>query len=94
MLQPIIRRIDILEKTVRRLITLTYRSEVTGGFAIVAYADLPTPNLTGGRAYYCSNCRKAGEGVGVGTGMIVVETNLASVATWVNVDNMTQAAQV
>lgn len=94
MLQPIIRRIDLLEKAVRRLTTLTYRSEVTGGFAIAAYADLPTPNLTGGRVYYCSNCRKSGEGVGVGTGMIVVETNLASVATWVNIDDMTQSAQV
>lgn len=86
MLQPIIRRIELLEKSLRKLTTLSARSEVTGGVVTKVYADLPTPNLTGGRIFYCSNCRKSGEGVGAGTGVYVGETNIAGVAQWVRLD--------
>lgn len=94
---PIIKRVqdDLarLSKQVRQLTTLTERSEVAGGVANYAFADLPTPNKAGMMAY-CSDCRKSGEGVGTGTGVLVVVTLLAAVLTWVRADDQTQAAQV
>lgn len=93
MLDQLIRRIEILEKWRRSFTASSARSELTGGFAIMAFADLPTPNLTGGRAIYVSNGRKSGEGVGAGTGVLAIETNLAGVANWVRCDDLTQAVQ-
>lgn len=48
------------------------RSEVAGGVASVTVANLPTNNNTGGDLYWASNGRKSGEGVGAGTGVLVV----------------------
>lgn len=86
-------QIELLKKQIRQLTILSARSESTGGFTRIAFADLPTPNLSGGRAFYVTNGRKAGEGVGAGTGMLAIETNLSGVATWVRADDMTQAVQ-
>lgn len=91
MLDQLTRRIEFLEKWQRKLTTLTQRSEITGGFPRIAFADLPTPNLTGGRVFYCTNCRKSGEGAGLGTGVYIGETNVSSVAQWVRLDDQTSA---
>lgn len=82
-----------LQKNTRQLTTLTTRSEVTGGAAGYTNADLPTANKEGQIAY-CSNCRKSGEGVGAGTGVLAVVTMLGGTLQWVRVDDMNQAVQV
>lgn len=94
---PVFKRISkensLLKKTVRQLTVNTVRSEVTGGNAGYAFADLPTPNKAGMMAY-CNNCRKAGEGAGAGTGVFVGVTLLLGVLTWCRMDDNTTAAAV
>lgn len=82
-----------LQKQTRQLTTLTTRSEVTGGAAGYTNADLPTANKEGQIAY-CSNCRKSGEGAGVGTGVLAVVTMLAGILQWANCDDLNQPVQV
>lgn len=84
---------ELLKKTVKQLTVNTVRSEVTGGSAGYAFADLPTPNKAGMIAY-CSNCRKSTESAGNGTGVLVVVTLLAAVLAWARVDDPTQAAAI
>lgn len=52
-----------------RILESDDRSEVTGGWQTILFADLPAPGLFAGRSYYVSNGRKMGEGAGAGTGV-------------------------
>jgi hypothetical protein len=69
------------DQTVRRLIDLTNAMTEP-----VAFADLPTG--TEGQIIYVSNGRKAGEGVGVGTGVLAFHDG----STWIAVDTGTAVA--
>lgn len=85
--------INLLKKQIRQLTTLTYRSEVSGGIVSYAFADLPSPNITG-RLAFCTNCRRSDQGAGTGTGVFVVVALLAGVLIWVRVDDPTQVAAI
>lgn len=74
--------IALLKKQIRQLTTLTYRSEVSGGIVSYAFADLPSPNITGRKAFVI-NGRKSGEGAGAGTGVEAVVAMLAGTLQWV-----------
>ncbi len=63
-LQPIIRRLRVLESNTR--------AEVAGGVTSVLFAALPTPGQPG-RILYVSNGRKIGEGAGTGTGTMAYD---------------------
>lgn len=94
---PVFRKLDkensLLKKSLKQLTVNSVRSEVTGGSAGYAYADLPTPNKAGMIAY-CSDARKSGEGAGAGTGVLAVVTLLGGTLQWVRIDDMNQALQV
>lgn len=83
-------RLTIIEKNLQRLLLLSQRSEQTGGVERVLFVDLPTAGQKG-RIRYCSNCRKSGETAGNGTGRLVIDDEVATVPTWVNVDDLAAA---
>lgn len=97
MVDPQIRKLQeevaLLKKQIRQLTTLTYRSEVSGGIVSYAFADLPSPNITGRKAF-CTNGRKAAEGAGAGTGVEAVVAMLAGTLQWVRSDDNTAAVTV
>lgn len=65
--QQWVARLRRLEQRVDKLAVYTQRAEVTGAFLRSAFADLPLAGKIG-RVYYCTDCRKSGEGAGAGTG--------------------------
>jgi len=67
------RRIETLRGEVATNLARSERSEVAGGADGIAFADLPVlaDGATNGDFYWCTNCRKTGEGVGAGTGVLV-----------------------
>ncbi len=85
--------IALLKKQIRQLVTLTYRSEATGGVVSCLYADLPSANITGKMAFV-TNGRKSGEGAGAGTGVLAVVAMLGGTLQWCNADDNSQAVQI
>ena len=77
------------ESIVTRLrnIELTERAEVAGAVQPLTFANLPVAGQVG-RLRFCSNCRKVGEGAGLGTGTIVYDDSVA----WRRVGDDTTAA--
>lgn len=83
-------RLTMIEKNLQRLLLLSQRSEQTGGVERVLFVDLPTAGQKG-RIRYCSNCRKPAEGAGNGSGRLVIDDEIASVPTWINIDDLAAA---
>jgi len=48
----------------------------------IAFADLPSATANTGRIIFCSDARKAAEGVGAGTGNLVFSVG----ANWIRLD--------
>lgn len=67
------RRINVLRGEVAVNLARSERSEVAGGADEIAFTDLPVlaDGATNGDLYWCTDCRKTGEGVGAGTGVLV-----------------------
>lgn len=87
------RRLDKLEKRFNDLVTLSNFANVALGFQRVAFADLPTA-ANSQKIYYVTNGCKSGEASGAGTGVLAIDDEIATVATWVRVDDPTQAVTV
>lgn len=79
---------DAIKRRVERLEQLDYTNSALGHLA-VAFASLPVAGTSTGLVYLCSNCRKGGEGPGVGTGLMVFTDGTG---TWKNIYNNLAAA--
>jgi len=83
---PIIDRLNSQIKALQvqfdKFVSSSSRSEWTGGFSRVAYAELPTAGMKG-RVYYITDARTASEAAGAGTGCLGVDDG----TTWVRVDD-------
>lgn len=90
---PILQRfasdIKQLKQGLRQLTTLSARSEYTGGFSRVLYADLPIAGMKG-RVFYILDARIGAEGAGAGSGALGVDNG----SQWVYVQDQTQAIQI
>lgn len=62
------KKIKTVSDGVRIITNSSERAETAGGHVTYTFATLPTGNNSGGDEVWCSNCRKVGEGAGVGTG--------------------------
>lgn len=80
LIQGLQRAIEQLSKRVRALET-NERTEVAGGAASLAFASLPAAGQRG-RIIFVTNGRKAGEGVGLGTGVLAFDDG----TNWIAVD--------
>lgn len=84
--------IDALKQINRRIrkIELQEGSPTFDQAQSVAFVDLPTVTVQNGRVRWCSNCRKTGEGAGVGTGVLVYSN--ATTTNWKRVSDDVNAA--
>jgi len=89
----ILARLSALESDLKNLYTLSRRSEIAGGAPLSLFVNLPSPTKRGAWVYVTDG-RKGGEGPGAGTGVLALADTLGGVATWVRVDDPTQAVQV
>lgn len=68
MLDKLWGRLNALELAITRVQRQSVRSEITGAFARLNFADLPAAGKKG-RVIFVIDGRKAGEGAGAGTGV-------------------------
>lgn len=92
MIKELLDRIIALEKRIE-ILEGDGRSEVASSAPRRAFADLPAAAATG-RFYVVTNGRQAGEGAGLGTGVLAVDHNVAGVPTWVRADDNPVAVTV
>lgn len=69
---------DVLTEMLNRIRELEAngRSEVTGSFEAILFANLPVPGQPG-RSFFITNGRKIGEGAGAGTGVPAYDDGVA-----------------
>lgn len=69
---------EAIRNLARRLTTVENRErvETAGAVQPLAFATLPTAGQRG-RLRFCTNCRKSGEGAGLGTGTIIYDDGSA-----------------
>jgi len=90
---PIIDRLNTQIKALQvqfdKFVSSSSRSEWTGGFSRVTYAELPAAGMKG-RVYYITDARIGAEGAGAGSGALGVDNG----TDWVYANDPTTAVVI